>query len=609
VSTDLTEAPSTPPPAEPSGTRRRVSGTADSLVRRFPVWLLILVLVAVIIVPLLILIKGSVSAGTPRTFGVPTFTGHWYHTLLSSAFLQSVKNTAILAVGGTILALIFGGVFAWLSTRTNVAMRPLVRAAGIAPLFLPTLIAAIGWSFLSAPRVGFLNLALSAIGIPLHLNIYSLAGTVFVYGIYFAPFPFLIIGSALSLANPELEEAAQLHGAGTYRTLSHVTFPLLTPAIIRSALICIALSIENFAIPQILLSGNHTYTVASYIYFAENNTPPEEGVVAAVGVFTVVVVLILTLLQQRALRGRNYATLQGKGVRSKLTDLGKWRWPAGVLTVIYVFITMVLPLWALLEIAFQRSIYISSFGMLFNINDLSMTNMSAVINSYLFQSSLRNSIEVAILVPVIGVTLALLMSLAARNTRYRSGRIISYLANIPIAIPPLVLGLCFLWLLVLIPGPIYGSLAAIIIVIVVRLLPTAFNTISGSVTQIQRDLEDSAVVAGASRSRAGAEITMPLLRNSLISAALLMAIYSFHEISAVIFLYTPSTNILSLAIFQFWQGGSSGQAAAACLLYCAGMVAVVAVFGRWLIPGAQSRRKRGRVAADTVESSALAGAA
>jgi iron(III) transport system permease protein len=609
VSTDVTEAPSTPPPTEPGEPRRRGSGTADSLLRRFPIWLLILVLVAVIIVPLLILIKGSVSAGTPRTFGVPTFTGHWYGQLLSSAFLQSLKNTAILAVGGTILALIFGGLFAWLSTRTNVALRPLVRAAGIAPLFLPTLIAAIGWSFLSAPRVGFLNLALSAIGIPLHLNIYSLAGTVFVYGIYFAPFPFLIISSALSLANPELEEAAQLHGASTYRTLSHVTFPLLTPAIIRSALICVALSIENFAIPQILLSGNHTYTIASYIYFAENNTPPQEGLVAAVGVFTVVVILILTVLQQRALRGRNYATLQGKGVRTKLTDLGQWRWPAGILTALYVFITMVLPLWSLLEIAFQRSIYISSFGQLFNVSDLSGTNMSAVISSYLFQSSLRNSIEVAILVPLIGVTLALLMALAARNTRYLSARIIGYLANIPIAIPPLVLGLSYLWLLVLVPGPIYGSLAAIIIVIVVRLLPTAFNTIAGSVTQIQRDLEDSAVVAGASRTRAGAEITMPLLRNSLFSAALLMAIYSFHEISAVIFLYTPSTNILSLAIFQFWQGGSSGQAAAACLLYCAGMVVVVVVFGRWLIPGAQPRRRRGRVAADTTESSTLVGAA
>jgi iron(III) transport system permease protein len=113
----------------------------------------------------------------------------------------------------------------------------------------------------------------------------------------------------------------------------------------------------------------------------------------------------------------------------------------------------------------------------------------------------------------------------------------------------------------------------------VRFMPQGFSSISTSLQQVHPDLEESALVSGASRVRAATEVTMPLIRSSIISAMLLLLILSMRELSAAIFLFTSDTRVLSVVIFDFWDSGLFGRAAAASLLYSA-LLGVVAIFAR-----------------------------
>src|SRR5207244_3866122 len=133
-------------------------------------------------------------------------------------------------IGASVVALAIGCLLAFLAARTDVPGRKFVYGIGIAPLFLPALVGALAWALLAGPATGYLNLALNAIGLPNLIDIYSFAGMIFVLGLYYAPYPFLMVHSALSLMNPDLEDAASLHGAKLSQMLRKVTFPLVMPA-------------------------------------------------------------------------------------------------------------------------------------------------------------------------------------------------------------------------------------------------------------------------------------------------------------------------------------------------------------------------------------------
>src|SRR5690606_37031407 len=98
----------------------------------------------------------------------------------------------------------------------------------------------------------YLNIVLDTIGIDWNLNVYSLPGMIGIFALYYSPYAYILISSALSVMNPEMEESAQVHGAKRFPILRKVTFPLLTPAVIAAALLVFVLIAENFDVVQIL---------------------------------------------------------------------------------------------------------------------------------------------------------------------------------------------------------------------------------------------------------------------------------------------------------------------------------------------------------------------
>lgn len=550
--------------------------------RYLPMSVILLILGVLAVLPIGMLVYASVVDVVPRPGSTGgAFTAEWYRNIASPAYLVAGRNSMVIAIGGTSLALLFGVGLAWIGARTDVPGKAIVQLAGVVPLFVSSLVGALAWSFLGSPEQGFLNILLRPLGLDV-VNIYSMPGIIFVFGLYYAPYSYLLVYSALSLMNPELEESAHTHGATNMTVMRIVTLPLVAPAVIGGGLLTFALILENFSVPTVLGTPAAVNTLPTFIYRLMNAAPPDANQAAAVGAVLMALLVIIVFIQRKVLNRREYTTVAGKGFRPRVVALGRWRWAGFGFAALYIFLAVVLPLMALLQMAFRNNLYISGVADLFDPSAFGIDTMLDVLTYSSFQTGITNSVIVAVGAAILGVMFCFAMAFTVARSKLPGRQFIEYIAVIPVAIPAIVMGMGILWAWFLLPFPIYGTLAILVFAYVGRFMPQGFTSIAASIRQVHTDLEESAVVSGASKTRSSLEVTVPLIRSSVISAMLLLLILSFRELSVALFLFTTDTRVLSIVIFDFWNGGSLGRAAAASLLYSVLLTAIVLAARRWM---------------------------
>ena len=169
------------------------------------------------------------------------------------------------------------------------------------PLFVPPLVAGVAWSILGSPKSGLLNTMMKWIGLDWRIDLYSMAGLIVVFGMYYAPYVYMFTASALRNMDPSLEEAAEIAGVGPVRTLFTVTFPLIAPAIISGMLLSFIVMLGIYGIPAVLGAPANISVLTTYIFKLTNWSPPLYSTAAAVAIILMVVTGVLVLLQQRVL--------------------------------------------------------------------------------------------------------------------------------------------------------------------------------------------------------------------------------------------------------------------------------------------------------------------
>src|SRR5262245_34919680 len=271
---------------------------------------LLAVLVVLVVLPLLLIVYASLLSGLPFSGNrSQSFTLANYAALISPDIGQAVLNTLVVAIGGAMMALAIGAGLAWLAARTDIPATALVHLAGVMPLLVSLLVAAVTWSLLGAGRSGYLNILFEGIGLPLRIEMQSLGGIVLLHGLYYAPYPFIFLYSALTLVHPDMEEAASVHGGDTLRNLGRVTFPLVKPALVGSFLLIVVLMAEEFPVPAILGAPVGIETLSIAIYRLMGRVPAEPNQAAALAVALTAIVAALVFTQRRVLAGRDYRTL------------------------------------------------------------------------------------------------------------------------------------------------------------------------------------------------------------------------------------------------------------------------------------------------------------
>ncbi|WP_080730517.1 ABC transporter permease [Rhodococcoides fascians] len=574
--TDNRPVSTTKPPVDTPTPQRR-----PGLKKWIPTLLQLALLTVIVLFPMFFIVMGAFTDNAERTslFDFGNFTLDNFSLLGSSTAQSALWNSALVGIGSSIVALAIGCTLAFLAARTNVPGRKMIYGIGIAPLFLPALVGALAWALLAGPATGYINLVLTAIGLPGFIDIYSFGGMIFILGIYYAPYPFLMVHSALSLMNPDLEDAASLHGAKLTKMLSKITFPLVMPAVIGSGILVFALTVENFPVAQVIGVPGGVDTLPTLIYRLMNASPARGNDAAAVAVVLTVLLIAVVAFQQRAMSSKEYTTVSGKGVRARQVPLRAWRIPAAVFAWVYFTLAVLLPLVALVLAALQTSPYVANIGQLFDSGALSFWGLGETLRSADFHSVMTNSVIVGVATAAIGTAFCFALAYTRYRTNAPGRKLLEYLAMLPLAVPAIVLGLGLLWTWLALPLPIYGTLAVLVIAFVAVTIPQGYRGVSASIIQLDKDLEDSAVMLGARRHRAISFVTAPLLKVGLSSTFLLLLMLSMRELTAALFLFTSDTRLLSIAIFDAYDNGSFQSAAELSLLYCV-VIGVLAILSR-----------------------------
>ena len=539
-------------------------------------WVLIPLLALLILVPVGFMFLGAFMSGAladPAARLTLEKVAAVYTTLPYLRTLASTLAIALLVAS----AATAGGVFmAWLTSRTDLPARPVMETCIIAPLFLSPFVGAIAWLVLGSPKAGVINVLarvwFGATG-PV-VNVATPAGIVLIMALYYLPYAYLTVSAALRNMDPAMEEAAYLNGSGVLGTALKVTLPVVRPALISAFFFIFVLASGTFAIPAVLDRSSQVRFLAVDVFQASATYPIDYGTAAAIGTLLFwISVLGIAAYQFAARSARRFVTVTARGYRIRLVRLRLLRLPMAGMVGLYVLLAIVLPYLALAWSAFAKP------GGSVLAPVWTLANARGVLGSAEVAGATLNTIEVGLVTPTICVALGMLVAYAVRRLRVPGAKFIGYITMFSIAVPGIVFGTGVFWTYVL--TPVYGTIAVLILAFLAAYLPFAYRISDTVLLQIDRALEEASSLCGAGHARTLARVTLPLARPALLSAWIMVFIFSVREISAAVLLTSSDNVVLSVLSFNYLDYGDVPKAAIVGLLQTA-LLAAGVVAGRFV---------------------------
>ena len=549
---------------------------------------LLVVLTFLILYPTAMLLIGALTTTNPVVEGyhlADISIGNFLTVAGNPNVASALLNSMIACGGGTLVAVIIGLAFAWVVVRTNTPWKGLIASAGMLPLFVPPLVAGVAWAILGSPKTGLINLILAKLGFSFRLDLYTMPGMIFVFGIYYAPYVYMFTAAALRNMDPSLEEAAEISGASETRTMATVTFPLILPAIISGMLLSFIVMLGIYGIPAVLGAPANIPVLTTYIFALTAWSPPKYNTAAAVAVILMIVTGLLVYAQQRVLSGRSYTTVAGKAFRPRSLNLGKWRFLTLGLAIVYLIVVVVLPSIALFIAAFRKFLFIRDIPSIFDAKQYGWQHFIKMFDNPLTITSIINSMKVGVITAVIGGILAFAVGYTITRSNAPGRRIIDIITTIPVAIPGLVIGVAYLWAWIGLPGGLYGTLWILALAFVARFLPDTVKALSTSLMQLHRELEEAAWICGRGLFSTIITIVLPLARPGVTAATTLLFVLAIRELGSSLFLYSSGTMVMAVQLLGYYEGGNIGITAAFSLVQMV-ILGVLISGTNWLSRGA-----------------------
>ncbi len=490
-----------------------------------------------VLYPIAYLVQASLSVGDPQArppeaYGLDNFMG-------LGRYAHIFGNTLLVAALATVLAVIVGFTMGWILSRTNVPGRAAFEQLMAMPYYVTPLMGAVAWALIASP---------------------SSEGAV----------AFVMIGAVMKSMDPAMEEASQVLGAGRVRTMLRITLPLVLPGVLGAAVFVFAEMLGSFSAALVLGLPNRFYVVTTAMYQLVSQYPPRFPTAAAMGVSLFAVMFTMVWIYRRIVSSGTYVTITGKAFRPRVMDVGRLRWPFLGVCVAYLIVAVILPVLTITYASFQH--LTTAFPRAAN---FTLANYRTALSLDAVGSALGNSLLLGLATASIGVLLMGFLSWLIYRSRLPGAGVIEYLLMFPQAVPRLVFAFGMLWAWLIFPIPIYGTLWLLLIAYLTVFLPLGLRTISGVILQIDRSLEESAQMCGATWGYRLRTVTMPLLKPGLIAAWLLLFIASVRELGASILLMGPKAKVITPAIVESWFSASTELTAAMALLQTLAVVAAL----------------------------------
>lgn len=526
-------------------------------------WLLLVAIVAVllflVVSPFVHLLLTSFRSERTGSLTLANYAAAYGRERYVVALFNSLK----LGAGTALLAGVFAVPLAWAVSRTDMPGRGFVRMLVLATFITPPYTGAVAWILLAGPNAGWLNrifvFLTGAEAGP--FNIYSFTGLVLVIALYSYPYIFIFTTAALELVSSEMEDAANILGAGTWRTMRRVTLPLALPAILGGLIICFLEAIALFASPAMIAIPARFNVVTTQLFQFFGN--PVRVEVAAAYAMPLLLVTVLLVLVQRLMRGRKgFVALTGKGGERRPIALGRGRWPMFAYAMLVASLSVFLPYLFLLQAAFAKA-----WGRGFGFSNLTLGNFHFVLFEHATAGrSVLHSFLYASASATVATVLAVGVAYIVNRRLIPFAGALGFLCVAPFVIPGVVLAIGFYAAYAPPPLALYGTAWILILAFTTRFLPIGYVNSSAALRSLNPEMEEAVRVLGGNRLTALRRVVGPLLKRNLFGAWLLMFIPATRELSSAIFLYGPDTKVVAVMIFDMSDEGNFEYLAALALI-------------------------------------------
>ena len=510
------------------------------------------------------------------------FTLENYRVIFSTPrMLELATNTFAFAIISILISMSLATLFAWLVERTNMPGRNLAFTLIIIPMIIPGMVTALAWVLLLAPRTGILNEILRdifSLGAEVGpLNIYTFWGMCFLQGIIQTPTVFLLLLPMFRSMDPSLEEASRVSGANLMSTMRRVTLPLTYPAMTAALLYIFISAIESFDVPLIIGINARVpvFTTQVYMYmYPPGGKLPNYGMASAFGTVVITIAILLMYLYTRSTRrAEEFVTITGKGYRPAPIDLGRWRYMAFAVVMVYVLIAIGLPFFILLWNSLVNFVQVPSIEA---VSDFSLRWYKAAFMGA--SKAISNTVILTVMSPTIATLIAAVASWFIVRSRMPGRRILDMVTFLPHSIPGIIFGMAFMFLgLTVLLGPIYGTIWILVLALTAKSLAFPTRVMVAANLQIHKELEEMALMCGSSWGRTLRHINLPLITPAAFSGWILVALLAAKELTICLMLFSPSNVVIATRIWNYWEIGAVSETCALSVMLIAFVAALFLV--------------------------------
>ena len=478
-----------------------------------------------------------------RIFAMPTFT-------------RAISNTLKIGFVVGIFSALIGLLFAYVEVyvKMNKFVGGLFKVVSMLPVVSPPFVLSLSMIMLFG-KAGIITRFLLGI---YDNSVYGYWGIVIVQTLTFFPVCYMMLKGLLKNIDPSLEEAARDMGASRWKVFTSVTLPLMLPGLGNAFLVTFIESIADFANPMII--GGSYDTLATTIYLQITGSYDKPGA-AAMAVVLLCITLAMFAVQKYYLEAKTSATLTGKASRGRMLIEDK---------SVKVPLTVLCAVAAGFVILMYICVPIGSFFPTWGYKFFPLTGkwFKLVFTRYHGFQAFRDSFVLSLIAAPITALLSMIISYLVVKRKFKAKGFIEAVSMLAMAVPGTVLGVGYIrgfaggvFHTGFLQG-LYGTGLILIIVFVVRSLPTGTRSGISALRQIDKSIEESAYDMGADSFRVFMTVTLPLIKDSFLSGLVTAFVRSITAISAIILLVTPQFLLITVQINEFAEKGSYSLACA-----------------------------------------------
>ena len=500
---------------------------------------------------------------------------NWTHIWRDPRILEALYNTFALWFINFIFSFPLGIAIALILARTHIPWTHGLEYLFWISYVFPGLANTVGWIMLLDPDIGILNTWLEALPFIEEgpFNIYSFWGIVWTKLqsdsiSYFV----ILLTPAFRNMDQSMEEAARVAGASKMGAVFKITLPvMISPVILVTALQLLRI-FSGFETEWILGASWGFFVYSTLIFSQTSLYIPNYGGAIVLASLTMGIIAVIFPMQRWIVSRRQYTTLTGT-FKPGLIDIGRWKW-----AVLFGIIGLLAMFTALPFIIIVVGSFMSRVGFFNAVPTWTLDHWRLVLTDDVFLRGLRTT---TILAVSAGVGSPLIFSIIAYmlvRTRWRFRHILDGTIWVSAVFPGIISGLGLLLMFLTVPGleVLYGTIWALILVVLIAGNTTGTNIFKGVMLQLGADVEEASRVSGAGWVRTYVKVVLPLLMPTMVLIGMLNFISAAGTTSSIILLSSRDTLTLSIIGLE-WASPEIGSTEKAGIISLVIMVYTLAL--------------------------------